>query len=324
MTARILLFLVAIAFAGCNGSQPDPWNGTTKLRVATTFAPIHCFALNVAGDNADVRSILSTQGPHDASIPTGQATMLAKSDVLFANGLKVDSRLVSKLTSSFSKGKPIIVKLGDGIPKNMLLEGVCGCCLEDDEDHKHEEGHVHTDIDGHVWLGIPQAKNMIEGMGKVMEQQRKELDKQYVHPPRAAEYMAKLDKLQADGKAMLKDKKDRTILPFHGSLAYFAKSFDLKLIDPIQEVPGQEPTAKHLKEIIDKCVAENVRVIAVEPQFGADTSAKVLFDELKKRGLDPVIVVIDPLETATEAEFGPDWYETKMRANLTALAGALK
>jgi zinc transport system substrate-binding protein len=140
----------------------------------------------------------------------------------------------------------------------------------------------------------------------------------------AKAFIEKLTNLHAEGKALLKDKKNRTILPFHGSLAYFAKSFDLKLVDPIQDVPGQEPTARQLEKIVDNCVKHNVRVIAVEPQYGAGSSARVIVDALKQKGLDPVVIVIDPLETCPDGEMSRDWYERKMRANLEALAKALQ
>jgi hypothetical protein len=45
---------------------------------------------------------------------------------------------------------------------------------------------------------------------------------------------------------------------------------------------------------------------------------------LKRRGLNPVLVVIDPLETATPDEFSADLYEKVMRSNLAILAEALK
>jgi ABC-type Zn uptake system ZnuABC Zn-binding protein ZnuA len=90
-------------------------------------------------------------------------------------------------------------------------------------------------------------------------------------------------------------------------------------------VPGSEPTPKQLSALVEKCVKRKVRVIAVEPQYTSKTAAKQILDELKKRGVeDPQLVVIDPMETATESEMAAGWYEARMRANLDALAKALK
>ena len=138
---------------------------------------------------------------------------------------------------------------------------------------------------------------------------------------RAAEYVARLRKIEADGKEMLKDKKNRRFVTFHGSLTYFAKTFDLEIADIIQKVPGQEPTAKELTKLVEACKANKVRVIAVEPQYSGQSSAQRILDELKRQGVeDPVLVEIDPLETAQDADLSAEWYETKMCENLKKLA----
>lgn len=321
MALRSLLIVTMIAVAtGCESPPSDPWGGTKKLRVVTTFAPLQCFALNIVGEDAEVRSLLENQGPHHADPPTSQAKMLAGANIVFANGLHVDDGIVRRMTANFGKSGPKVYKLGNEIPKDLLIEGVCPCCK--DEEHEHEAGH--KSFDGHVWLGIDQAKLMIESMARHLDQLASE-SKSDSHRRAATAYNARLDRLLAEGKAMLKNKTERVILPFHGSLAYFARNFDLDLIEPIQDVPGQEPTAKHLEKIVDACIKKKVRLIAVEPQYGARTSAKTILDMLKQRGIsDAEIIVIDPLETATESEFNSGWYEAKMRQNLETLAQHLK
>jgi zinc transport system substrate-binding protein len=69
-----------------------------------------------------------------------------------------------------------------------------------------------------------------------------------------------------------------------------------------------------------------VRLLAVEPQYTANTSAKAILDELRRDGAvaDPALVEIDPLETVTPQALTPAWYEERMRANLDALARAMK
>lgn len=306
----ILLLLVL----GCSSAPPaDPWAGTESPRVVATFAPLHCFAINVTGDSKNVRGLLSTQGPHHADPPSSQAGMLAKSDALFAVGLGIDSMLIDKMRGSLAPGKPKVYRLGESLPTTMLLEGdACACCKA--EGHDHGPG---PHYDGHVWLGIEQAKAMVTEMAARLDRDD--------YKANAAAYCVRLDALKAAGDAMLKGKTERSVLPFHGSMTYFAKTFDLKLMDPIQDVAGQEPGKKRLDEIVTKCLKEKVRIIAVEPQYGAETSAKALLAELKSRGLAGAeIIVLDPLETATESEFNAEWYETKMRKNLEALAKVLR
>lgn len=79
-----------------------------------------------------------------------------------------------------------------------------------------------------------------------------------------------------------------------------------------------------MKQLIELCKKEKIRVIAVEPQYPRSTSAKTMLDELKKHGIDAQFVEIDPLETCDEGLLNADLYETVMRANLDHLAKALR
>jgi ABC-type Zn uptake system ZnuABC Zn-binding protein ZnuA len=127
---------------------------------------------------------------------------------------------------------------------------------------------------------------------------------------------------------MLKDKKDRKIVTFHDSMTYFAKTFDLKIVGVVQKNPGTEPNDKQLRTLIALCAdpSDPVRVICAEPQYGTSNSAEALLNELRRAKVpDPVLVELDPLETVKPEELkDPEWYETKMRANLRALAGQMK
>ena len=91
------------------------------------------------------------------------------------------------------------------------------------------------------------------------------------------------------------------------------------------KLPARNPGAKKLKSVVDACKKNQARIIAVEPQYASRTSAaKAIIDELKRAGIDGVIIEIDPLETANPEDLRPDYYERKMRANIENLARVLK
>lgn len=306
---------------GCSpANQSTGWEGTTGPKVLTSFAPIQCFAMNVAGDDATVRVVFGDQGPHHVKDNPAHVKMFAGADVIFINGLGLEDRNVKTIQKGTAKKVPV-VSLGSLLPETMLIEGSCGCCKEEEGAEEHD--HDHGDHDPHAWLGIDQAVKMVEGIRDELSQRDPAHAANYAK--RATDYIAKLTKLRADGVAMLKDKKERQFISFHESLNYFAKNFGLKLPEVIQTNPGQEPTQKELKQLLERCEKKQIRVIAIEPQYGAGTSAKAVADALKAKGLTDIqMIVIDPLETAEEAEFNAGWYEAKMRANLESLAKALK
>ncbi len=134
--------------------------------------------------------------------------------------------------------------------------------------------------------------------------------------------------MKADGLALLKDKKDRKLVTFHDSMTYFAKTFDLKIVGVVQKNPGTEPNDEAAEEA-DRSVRRRQA-----PGPGDHRRAAVRFFQLRGPSVvkelrhekvpDPVLVEIDPLETVAPDQLTADWYETKMRANLEALAKAMK
>lgn len=318
--ATLTLFCLA-ALAGCQRSDPSWGDGPTP-RVAVSFAPIYCFAQNVAGPDATVKPILTNQGPHHFDPKVSDAKLLAGANLFVINGLGLEDRAAEKMVKAAGNKGLQLVKLGDKLDEKLLLEGG-----HEGHDHGHDHGHAH-DHDGHhhdphVWLGLDQSVEMVNGLRDALKAAAPAKAAEYDR--RAAEYVAKLEQLKADGVAMLKDKTERKFVTFHESLGYFANTFGLEVADVIEKTPGREPTAKQLDALVKTCLEKKVRVIAVEPQYTAQSIAARLKEELELKGVkDVVLVEIDPLETANEADLKPDWYETRMRANLKALADALK
>lgn len=316
----ILVPFVAFVVVGCSPvDHSQAWPAKPGPKVLASFAPIQCFALNVAGDDANIQVLFADEGPHHVKDNPAHVSLFAGADVLYANGLGLETGSVKTIQKGTSKKVPVIA-LGDLLPENMRLVGGCDCCK--DEDGHDEHDHEHGDFDPHVWLGPDQAVKMVEAIRDDLKQRDPAHADAYA--ARAAAYVKKLETLKADGQAMLKDKGEKQFISFHDSLSYFAKNFGLKAPEVIQMVPGHEPTQKQLTSLTERCEKKKIRVIAVEPQYGSGTSAKTVADALTAKGLSVEMIVIDPLETTAPGEFNADWYETKMRANLAALAKALK
>ncbi|WP_161967332.1 metal ABC transporter substrate-binding protein [Fimbriiglobus ruber] len=312
--------LALIPFTGC-GNDPSVWPDKPGPKVVASFPPLYCFAVNVAGDDASVRSVLTNQGVHNPDTKTAELRTLNRADLFFMNGLGLDEKIAARLKGGSGNTRLKLVDLGAGLDKKRLEAPNEHAHEDDEEGHGHH--HDHGTTDPHVWLGLDHA---ITFVGEIRDE-FKQIDPAHAadYDRRAAEYTAKLNKLRADGVALLKDKKERKFVTFHESLAYFAKTFNLEIADVIQKVPGKEPSGKALEKLVKTCVENKTRVIAVEPQFSGQGAAARVLDELKRKGItDAVLVEIDPLETAQEADLNADWYETKMRANLDALAKALK
>jgi zinc transport system substrate-binding protein len=317
---------VAVFLTGCpRGSGANPWaSAGNKPKVLVSFAPLYSFAANVAGPDAEVKCLLTTAGPHTHGDATPPQIDLARGcDVFFINGLGLEDEadgIATKLQKVAANPKWNVVNLGSKIDPKWLHEG------EPEHGHGKEEHADHDhDMDPHVWLSIRCAKAMVARI----RDELKRLDPAHAdgYDGRAAGYLKKLDRLEADGKAMLANKQEKTILAFHDSLGYFGETYGLKIAGSIEVSPGKEPTTDKLNQIIRLAQEHKARVIAVEPQFPKHTSAEAIRNALRGLKDNPVeaeFAEVDPLETCDEAELSADLYEAVMRKNLAALEKALR
>lgn len=323
-----VLFLAALAGAaglgGCARIE-DPWQGQNgSPRIVVTFPPLYSFVRGVAGDRAAVLCLCTDEGPHHYEASANDALKLQKADIFFANGLGLDDKFADAIQAQSHNPNLKYVKLGDRLPKDLLHRE------EHEEGDKHDKGkedehHHGGEYDPHVWLGIPQAIRMVE----VMRDELKKIDADHAkeYDDNAARYIKSLKDTLAYGRETLKGKKNRNLIGFHDSLGYFAEKecFNLNVVDAIELAPGDEVTGVRLRDLIAKCLKENVHVIATEPQYPKNTSAEKLRQLLAKKA-KVEMVIVDPLETGTMQELralGAKWYDRKMRENVDNLAKSL-
>lgn len=288
---------------------PDPWNGTNKLRVVVSIAPLYCFTAQIAEPDAEVLCLLSTKGPHDFQPTTQDARLLSSADVLVVNGLGLEEFLDNMVRASGNRMLKV-VKAGDAIPKDQLLEA---------EGVPHLHGTqmvVHRGTDPHAWLGIAEAKQMVDAIAAALA------DKAPGHAEgfrsRAEAVKKKLDALALQGKHV---KLDGGLVTFHDSFRYFGRSFDIPIAGVIRGLRGEDVSGSALMEQAKEFKARNVRLIGVEPQY----PRRVAESLAKEIGQDRVrLVELDPIETAPLVDgqthkVDRDWYFKQMERNLKNL-----
>lgn len=316
LTLTALLALVP----GCSPSL-DPWKGeTAPVRVVVTIAPLASLVYGVAGDRAAVRCICTSNGPHHFEPGPHDHILFRKADLFLAVGLTLDDSFADALHLTARRSDLRFVKLGGRVlPSSLIPGGVV---------HVNPDGskHSHGKYDPHLWLGVPEMITMLGAVRDELIAVDKDGADTYRKNAEALE--AKLRELRDDGLKMLEGKKNRRLISFHESLGYFARTFKLEVADVMQERPGDEPTPKRLAAQVDQWSKKGqaIGAVTVEPQYRGSNSASVLQKELARRGVTVPVVTIDTLETADPAELQKeraDWYLSRMRKNLKALADHL-
>ena len=317
ITCATLVSMMGCAVAG------DPWAGDEgKSHVVVTIAPLESFVRAVGGDRVAVRCLCTSTGPHHYKPDTRDAHLLSKAQLFLGVGLTLDESFADVMYRTARKPGLPYVKLGEKLPESSLLEMKHECCKHGEEGHTHK----HDKWDPHVWLGIPEAIEMVERIRS--ELTKIDPDGESVYQANATAYTAKLNGVHEEGKKLLAGRPIRRIVSFHEALGYLAKSFDLEIADVIEQGPGDEPTQGHLTDLVKVCSdpKKPIAAITVEPQYAGSSSATIIQRELARVKVTLPLATIDPMETAEVSDLareGGDWYIERMRQNLASLSKAL-
>lgn len=330
-SAFLFLGLAALLFAGCSKVK-EPFPDRPGKRVLASFPPIYCFAQNVAGDDANVLCLLTTNDPHDYSVAYSDVLKVRKANLFLCNGLDLETRFLGKLVEGAGQSMGLVIQVGDKLPHDELLHpehdempsGKEEKHAHGKDGHGHDHHHEHGDHDPHVWLSPRLASLMVDqvagALGRIDPGHKTNFEE------RAAKYKKELEQLMEEGKAAFKGKKNRKIVTQHDSLRYFARDFDLEIVGNIRLASGIENDPKAMANLIKRCKEENIAAITAEPHYPVE-EAKQLQRTLQNQGVETKIAIIDPLETV-EVPSGavnpdPDVYVKTMRRNIENLAKAL-
>lgn len=306
-----LLTTTLIALPGCKtgGGPPDPWKGTTKLRVATSIAPLFCFASQIAEPEAEVLCLLSSHGPHDYQPSAFDARLLATADVFIVVGHGLEEFLDGMIRSSGNRSMKLL-KVGEAITDPIEASG---------EPHYHgDQLVVHKGVDPHVWLGIQEARQIATAIATTLAE--RDPKHAQLYRQRAQKLDERLKQLGELGKEL---KLPGGLVTFHDSFRYFGRSFGIKIEGTIRGGRGEELSAAALAEQAREFKRKNVRLIGVEPQYPRAVAEK-LANEIGRAEVR--LVELDPIETAPllpgeTHKVDRDWYFKQMEQNIRNLRG---
>ena len=116
----------------------------------------------------------------------------------------------------------------------------------------------------------------------------------------------------------LENVNSRDIITFHEAFPYFAREFNLNIVDVIEREPGTVPSPKDLEEAIKIVRDSKVKALFTEPQYPAKAAETIASETGAK------IYALDPGVTGEADENAADDYLKLMENNLKSLEEALK
>ena len=309
--------LLAVAVA-CSSTEPVDQAGGQKLQVVTTILTTTLFTKAVAGDCAQVSSLL----PAGADSHTYQArpqdvASLGKAQVLVINGLGMESFLEPVLKGAENKA---LITIDSSV-------GIKPLAMEEEDDHghghhhhDHDHGHAHGDgeeaVNPHVWLDPTLAAKQVETIRDGLMKADPSCADGYRN--RADAYITKLQQLDGELATELAPFKGRTVVSFHEALPYFTRRYGLS-DEALVTLPEDQPSPADVQRINEVLKANKIAGVLTEPG-GGSAALQSLAKDLNLR-----LEVFDPLELVpAAAKRTPELYIEVMRSNGEAVRATMK
>jgi ABC-type Zn uptake system ZnuABC Zn-binding protein ZnuA len=204
------------------------------------------------------------------------ATVLAKADVVFVNGLKLEDPTL-ELAEENAKDGSQIVELGDltVTPEQYLY----------DFSFPEDGGKPNP----HLWTNPPMARCYAEITAAVLA--KADPANAATYRGNATAYAAKvdeLDRLMVEATASV-PAGNRKLLTYHDAYAYFAQHYGWDVIGAIQVSSFEDPTPREVTDLIDQ-----VRATKVPAIFGSEVFPSPVLEQIgKETGVRYVDVLRD-------------------------------
>ena len=259
MKRLFLFFIIPFLLWGCSA-------GVETAEIAATTLPVYEFTSRLCeGTGLTVTRLVTEEVSclHDYSLNVRQvkAAEAAGTIVISGAGLEafMEDILVGADTIDASAGIPLIAP--------------------EEHHHGHEEesheGHHHEE-DPHIWLSPVHAATMAENICAGLSGRYPNCQSQF--ETNLAALQKELEELNTYGLTQLADLSCRDLITFHDGFTYFAESFDLHILEAVEEESGSEASAKELIHLIEEAEHHGLPAIFTE-KSGSVSAAGIIARE---------------------------------------------
>lgn len=286
---KLMLFLaLAVLLAGC--AAP-----VEKADLAATTLPVYEFTLRLCEGTGLTVTRLVTENVsclHDYSLNVRQVRSAEAADTVVISGAGLEEFMEDLLHD-----------------KDVIDSGAEIHVLEDlHSTHDHGHDHHHHEGDNHIWLSPENAKvmaqNICSGLTERYPSQKELFEKNL------SLLLSDIDALQSYGRRNLENLSCRDMITFHDGFGHMAESFDLHILEAVEEESGAEASASELKHLITLVREHSLPAIFTETN-GSDSAAAIIAAETGAK-----------VYTLDMAMSGDSWFDAMYR-NIDTLKEAL-
>jgi len=260
--ARALAFGAAVLLGTCGALVAPARSDPKPLSVITTTEDLAAIAREVGGER--VRAIALCRGyqdPHFVDAKPSYMVQLRNAALFVQVGRDLEIGWAPGLLNGARN--PRILPGAPGFVDASAQVQV----IEIPQTVSRSQGDVHPYGNPHYWLdpanGAPIARAIRDGLVRVSPADAALFER------RCAEFESRLGAAVARWKAEARSLglAGRKVVTYHRSWSYFARAFDLEVVDFVEPRPGIPPSPNHVQDLVARMKRGDVALLVMEDFF---------------------------------------------------------
>ncbi|MBX3086129.1 MAG: zinc ABC transporter substrate-binding protein [Anaerolineae bacterium] len=321
----LIVTLVAVLSGSIGNTQAQ-----SPLKIVTSTTILLDIAKNIAGDKAELASIVPTDGdPHEFEPTPDTVRLVADANLIFVNGVGLEGFLDKLISDSGTKASVITVSQGlavrqfvepgatadhqvEGLPAGVIgFSGMIDCTVQ--------SGQSEGFCDPHLWQDPINVIQYVTNMRDALV--AADVANADTYKLNAAKYIYALQSLDADtwSKIVTIPPEKRILVTNHDALGYFVARYRFQLVGTV--LPGVSTSAEPSPQDVATLI-EQIKQLGVPAIFTENIANDKLAQQIAQ---EAGIQVITALYTDALGAAGTpgETYLGMMRSNAEVIAKAL-
>jgi len=240
-----------------------------RLSVVATIPEIGALVEEIGGDRVKVTVLAKgNEDPHILPAKPSHSRKMMKADLVVYNGMQLEVGWLPLLidgarNSSIRWGGPGNFSLAQFIEPLDVPTGGVDRSMGD----IHPEGNPHFTVDPSVYPDL--ARGIADRLARIDPEGAEE------YQERLASFTERWDERLAGWKKRLEPIAGMPVITYHQQWEYLARTFDLRIVDQIEDRPGIPPTPRHLTDLKKRIAEEGIRWIFYSDMFYKEIPEKL-------------------------------------------------
>ena len=251
--------LIGLLCLACTTLIPSHVQAT--LNIVASLPEYAALAKEVGGNEVFVTSLArGTEDAHFVNPKPSYIRILNKADILIENGVGMEAGWLPRLVEA-SRNPKLVLSLNS--PTRILASDFADILGIPSGRASRSMGDIHPLGDPHFHLSPNNAVAIAEGLK----------DRFCFLQPNACStftqnftlFEERIQQKIGEWKHRMKPLRDINVVQYHRTFIYLADSFEFSLVDELEPKPGIPPSARHIRELVPRMKAMNVKLIIIEP-----------------------------------------------------------